>query len=70
MACVSSPQWELLLVLKALVMDPYEPHEHSCLQALTFKTAVMLALTSAKRMCELTALLVIPYFGVTAVGLL
>lgn len=56
MAHVSTPQWELLLVLEALVTHPYGPLEHSSMQALWLKTALLLVLTSAKRVCELTAL--------------
>ena len=44
-ACVCSPQWELLLVLDALVSDSYEPLEHSYLKVLSFKTALLLVLT-------------------------
>lgn len=55
MACVSSPQWELslLVVLEAFVTEPYEPLECSFMQEHT-------ALTSAKRVSELTAVLVNP----------
>lgn len=45
-------------MLKALVTDPYEPLEHSTLWVLSFKIALLLALTSVKIVCELTALLV------------
>ena len=44
------------LVLEALVSDPYEPLECSSLKALSFKTVLLLALTSAKRVSELCAL--------------
>ena len=50
---VSAPQWELLVVLEALVSDPYEPKECSSLKALSLKTVLLLALTSAKRVIEL-----------------
>jgi len=56
----SVPQWELPLVLEALTRDPYEPLECSSLKALSFKTALLLALTSAKRVSELCALTVHP----------
>ena len=56
----SSPQWDLPLVLEALVTEPFEPLELSSLKALSLKTALLLALTSAKRVCELTALSVHP----------
>jgi len=54
----SAPQWDLPLVLEALVTEPFEPLELSSLKALLWKTALLLALTSAKRLSELTALLV------------
>jgi len=47
------------LVLEALVTEPFEPLELSSLKALLWKTALLLALTSAKRVSELTALLVV-----------
>ncbi|XP_034057473.1 uncharacterized protein LOC117536645 [Gymnodraco acuticeps] len=53
---VSTPQWDLPLVLKALVTEPFEPLELSSLKALSLKTALLLAFTLAKRVCELTAL--------------
>ena len=43
----SSPQWDLPLVLEALVTEPFEPLELSSLKALSWKTALLLALTSA-----------------------
>ena len=54
----STPQWDLPLVLEALVSEPFEPLELSSLKALLWKTALLLALTSAKRLSELTSLLV------------
>ena len=59
-ARTSVPQWELPLVLEALTKGPYEPMKHSSLRALSFKTALLLALTSAKRVSELCALSVNP----------
>ena len=56
----SSLQWDLPLVLEALVTEPFEPLEHSSLKALSLKAALLLALTSAKRVSELTALSVHP----------
>ncbi|KAL3060782.1 hypothetical protein OYC64_015181 [Pagothenia borchgrevinki] len=56
----SAPQWDLPLVLEALVTGPFEPLELSSLKALSWKTALLLALTSAKRVSELTALSVHP----------
>ena len=57
---VSAPQWKLLLVLEALVSNSYEPLEGSSLKSLSFKTALLLVLTSAKRVSELCALSVHP----------
>ncbi|KAK5928408.1 hypothetical protein CgunFtcFv8_013474 [Champsocephalus gunnari] len=56
----STPQWDLPLVLEALASGPFEPLELSSLKALSWKTALLLALTSAKRVSELTALSVHP----------
>ena len=55
---VSTPQWDLPLVLEALVTEPFEPLELSSLKPLLWKTSLLLALTSAKRVSELTALLI------------
>jgi len=57
---VSTPQWDLPLVLEALVTEPFEPLELSSLKALSWNTALLLALTSANRVSELTALSVHP----------
>jgi len=51
----SSPQWDLPLVLEALVTEPFEPLELSSLKALSLKTALLLALTSARGVSELAA---------------
>jgi len=56
----SAPQWDLPLVLEALVTEPFEPLELSSLKALSWKTALLLALTSARRVSELAALSVHP----------
>ena len=47
-------------MLEALVTEPFEPLELSSLKALSWKTALLLALTLAKRVSELTALSVHP----------
>ena len=44
----------------ARVVDPFEPLSQAPLDALFSKTALLLALVSAKRTCELTALSVSP----------
>ena len=68
---VSAPQWNVPVVHEALVSDPYEPLERSSLKALSFKTALLLALTSAMRVSEVCALSVHPScFVVTTAGLL
>ncbi|XP_034079168.1 uncharacterized protein LOC117550754 [Gymnodraco acuticeps] len=56
----SAPQWDLPLVLEALVTEPFDSLELSSIKALLWKTALLLALTSAKRVSELTALSVLP----------
>jgi len=50
------PTWDLHLVLEALREYPYEPIEETSLQNLTMKTAFLVAITSARRGCELQAL--------------
>ena len=50
------PRWELGVVLQALGDKPFEPPESACLQAWTWKTAFLLAITSAARVSELQAL--------------
>lgn len=52
--CASSPQWELPLVLKALVSNTNEPLEHFSLWALSFNMAMLLALIYAKRVLWVT----------------
>ena len=50
------PRWELSVVLSALAEGPYEPPNEASLQAWTWKTAFLLAITSAARVSELQAL--------------
>ena len=50
------PSWELGLVLTALTEAPYEPLGKACLEALTFKTAFLISVISARRVSELQAL--------------
>ncbi|XP_042290128.1 G-protein coupled receptor 4-like [Thunnus maccoyii] len=67
----SRSSWNVPVVHEALVIDPYEPLECSSLKALSFKTALLLGLTSAMRVSELCALSVHPScFVVTTAGLL
>ncbi len=51
-----SPSWDLGLVLDALSMSPFEPLDKVDLKILSFKTALLLALASAKRVSEIHAL--------------
>ena len=55
-----APQWDLLLVLRALGEPPFEPLSQISLKFLSLKTALLLALTSAKRVSDLCALSVSP----------
>ncbi|KAK2828053.1 hypothetical protein Q5P01_019087 [Channa striata] len=55
-----TPQWELPLVLHALRNPPFEPLSQISLKFLSLKTALLLALTSAKRVSDLCALSVSP----------
>ena len=51
-----TPAWDLPLVLRSLTRAPYEPLDRSDLKSLSRKTALLLALSSAKRVGELQAL--------------
>ncbi|XP_067221487.1 uncharacterized protein [Chanodichthys erythropterus] len=50
-----SPSWDLGLVLDALSMSPFEPLDKVDFKILSFKTALLLALASAKRVSEIHA---------------
>lgn len=53
---VSAPPWDLSLVLKALTKEPFEPIDKIPIRFLTFKTVFLVAITSARRVGELSAL--------------
>lgn len=50
------PTWDLSLVLQALTASPFEPLASVSLQLLSIKVAFLLAVTSARRVSELSAL--------------
>ncbi|XP_056330158.1 uncharacterized protein LOC130242162 [Danio aesculapii] len=50
------PSWDLSLVLDALTRAPFEPLEDIPIKLISLKTALLLALVSAKRVSELHAL--------------
>ncbi|KAI7790836.1 hypothetical protein IRJ41_002448 [Triplophysa rosa] len=50
------PEWDLSMVLESLSRRPFEPLGDISLKHLSFKTALLLALTSAKRVSVLHAL--------------
>ncbi|KAL0152056.1 hypothetical protein M9458_052640, partial [Cirrhinus mrigala] len=50
------PSWDLAVVLQGLQQDPFEPLQSVELDALSFKTAFLTALTSIKRVGDLQAL--------------
>ncbi|KAL0149630.1 hypothetical protein M9458_055157 [Cirrhinus mrigala] len=54
------PTWDLAVVLEALCRPPFEPIEEIPVRFLTIKTALLLALTSLKRVGDLQALSVAP----------
>ncbi|XP_021322973.1 uncharacterized protein [Danio rerio] len=54
------PEWDLSMVLDALTHHPFETLEAISLKHLSFKTALLLALASAKRVSDLHALSVHP----------
>ncbi|XP_067320485.1 uncharacterized protein [Anolis sagrei] len=51
-----SPQWSLELVLSQLSKPPFEPMASADVSHLSWKTAFLVAITSARRSSELTAL--------------
>lgn len=53
---VRCPSWDLSLVLKSLTQHPFEPMEQGDLKWISWKTAFILAITSAKCVGELHAL--------------
>ncbi len=53
---VRSPTWDLSMVLSSLCQPPFEPILESDIKWLSFKTAFLLAITTAKRVSELHAL--------------
>lgn len=54
------PSWDLITVLEAMCEHPFEPLESADLRMLSYKTALLLALASAKRVGDLHALSVHP----------
>ncbi|KAI2667323.1 Signal recognition particle SEC65 subunit [Labeo rohita] len=50
-----SPSWDLRLVLDGLSMSPFEPLDKVDFKILSFKTALLVALVSAKRVSEIHA---------------
>lgn len=52
----TTPPWDLSLVLNALTKSPFEPIDEISLKHLTLKTAFLVAITSARRVGELSAL--------------
>ena len=50
------PSWNLAVVLQSLAAAPFEPIRDISLKLLTIKTAFLVAITSARRGCELQAL--------------
>lgn len=56
----SVPSWDLSLVLEAFCGPPFEPIESVDMKFLSYKTALLLALCSAKRVGDLHALSVHP----------
>ncbi len=54
------PPWDLPTVLRALKCLPFEPLQSTSLRSLSFKTALLLALASVKRVGDLQALSVNP----------
>ncbi|XP_075781544.1 uncharacterized protein LOC142828046 [Pelodiscus sinensis] len=59
-----SPSWNLDLVLDTIMYPPFEPLASVSLHMLTMKTVFLLAITSARRVSELGALMASPPFMV------
>ena len=53
---ITTPKWNLTLVLETLLTAPYEPLEEASLKFLTHKCSFLIALASAKRVSKLQAL--------------
>ena len=60
----SIPSWDWALLLEALCGSPFEPIESADMKFLSYKTALLLALTSAKCLGFICAYLLYPvHFG-------
>ncbi|XP_073451221.1 uncharacterized protein [Aquarana catesbeiana] len=56
------PKWDLSLVLQTMTAHPFEPLDDCNLKMLTFKAVFLVAITTAKRVCEMEALSIRPPF--------
>ncbi len=54
------PSWDLAIVLKGLIMTPFEPLESAPIRFLTLKMFFLMAITSLKRIGDLQALSISP----------
>lgn len=52
----TTPPWDLSLVLNALTQDPFEPIGEIPIKYLTLKTAFLIAITTARRVGEMSPL--------------
>ena len=52
----TTPKWDLSVVLRVLMKEPYEPMLHLSLKQLTLKTVFLVALATAQRRSELHAI--------------
>ncbi|XP_069588149.1 uncharacterized protein [Ranitomeya imitator] len=59
------PPWDLTLVLDALAGPPFEPLDSIPLKNVTYKVALLIALTSARRVGDIQALSIDPPFLMT-----
>lgn len=59
-AKIRTPPWDLSLVLAELTKPPFEPLKDAPIKFLTLKTAFLVAITSARRIGELSALVTSP----------
>lgn len=51
-----APSWDLSIVLKAFLGSPLEPISEASIRLITFKTVLLVAITSARRVSEIQAL--------------
>ena len=54
--CRKVPTWDLSIMLKAVIREPFEPISEASLRLITLKTVFLIAMTTARSLSELQAL--------------